>query len=211
MQDVKPVSDESPDANDEQQITIDLKNPNLAAFLAWLVPGLGHMYQGRWAKGILFMVCVLGTFLFGFYLGEGRVVYAAWEPDIDDRRLPWYAMQAGAGLPALPALVQANVSPEKRPNLFGGYYAPPRFTKPYFDGRGEKQKWKDPDGKVYQHELAKWQQHIQGFELGTVYTMIAGLLNVLVIYDAWGGPVIAVPSRKRKRKKKPIGETSPSD
>jgi hypothetical protein len=29
------------------------------------------------------------------------------------------------------------------------------------------------------------------FELGTVYTMIAGLLNVLAIYDAWGGPVFA--------------------
>jgi hypothetical protein len=25
--------------------------------------------------------------------------------------------------------------------------------------------------------------------LGTVYTMIAGLLNILVIYDAWGGPM----------------------
>ena len=26
------------------------------------------------------------------------------------------------------------------------------------------------------------------FEFGTVYTMVAGLLNVLVIYDAWAGP-----------------------
>ena len=30
------------------------------------------------------------------------------------------------------------------------------------------------------------------FELGTVYTLIAGLLNILAIYDAWGGPVGAV-------------------
>ena len=27
------------------------------------------------------------------------------------------------------------------------------------------------------------------FELGTVYTMVAGLLNILAVYDAWGGPV----------------------
>jgi hypothetical protein len=27
------------------------------------------------------------------------------------------------------------------------------------------------------------------FDLGSIYTMIAGLLNILVIYDAFGGPV----------------------
>ena len=26
------------------------------------------------------------------------------------------------------------------------------------------------------------------FDLGTVFTMIAGLLNILAIWDAWGGP-----------------------
>jgi hypothetical protein len=35
------------------------------------------------------------------------------------------------------------------------------------------------------------------FELGTVYTMVAGLLNVLAIYDAWGGPVSSAPERKK--------------
>ncbi len=34
------------------------------------------------------------------------------------------------------------------------------------------------------------------FELGTVYTMIAGLLNILAIYDAWGGPVFSEPAKK---------------
>jgi len=37
------------------------------------------------------------------------------------------------------------------------------------------------------------------FELGTVFTMIAGLLNILAIYDAWGGPVIIVPREKKRR------------
>ena len=32
------------------------------------------------------------------------------------------------------------------------------------------------------------------FDLGTAYTMIAGLLNVLAVYDAWGGPVFAEPA-----------------
>jgi hypothetical protein len=31
--------------------------------------------------------------------------------------------------------------------------------------------------------------------LGTVFTMIAGLLNVLAIYDAWGGPAYAIEKK----------------
>jgi hypothetical protein len=34
-----------------EPVSIDLRDPWLAAFLAWLVPGLGHMYQRRWGKG----------------------------------------------------------------------------------------------------------------------------------------------------------------
>ena len=43
------------------------------------------------------------------------------------------------------------------------------------------------------------------FELGTVYTLIAGLLNILAIYDAWGGPVAAItgpPDDSSDEKKK---------
>ena len=57
-----------------------LKDPVLAATLAWLIPGLGHWYQGRRSKALLFFVCILGTFVFGLYLGEGRVVYASMRP-----------------------------------------------------------------------------------------------------------------------------------
>ena len=83
---------------------IDLRNPALAAALAWAVPGLGHLYQGRVFKGRLFMGAILGTFLAGMWLGGGKVVYASWKPG--DTR--WaFVCQAGAGLVALPAVVQA--------------------------------------------------------------------------------------------------------
>src|SRR3954466_13370719 len=58
-------------------LEIELKEPWLAALLAWLVPGLGHLYQGRVGKGMLFFFCVLGTFVFGMVIGEGKVVYAS--------------------------------------------------------------------------------------------------------------------------------------
>ena len=74
---------------------IDSERSRLAAFLAWLVPGLGHFYQGRTAKGVLFLVCILGTFLYGLYLGDGHVVYASTTPNILTR---WqYLFQLGVG------------------------------------------------------------------------------------------------------------------
>ena len=72
--------------------TIQLKDPLVAGVLAWLIPGLGHFYQGRNAKGALYAICILGTFLYGLYLGGskevgwGRAVYFSFRTN--DWRLP---------------------------------------------------------------------------------------------------------------------------
>jgi len=158
---------------------IELKDPVAAAILAWLVPGLGHFYQGRSAKGMLFMVCVLGTFFYGLFLSEGRAVYASWTDW--DKHLP-YLCQVGAGLPALPALVQTYRVRNGEAPFLGGVMAPPATP-------GELN---DMHRKLHQY-----------LELGTVYTMIAGLLNVLVIYDAWGGPVQLIADDKKRRRDGP--------
>lgn len=63
------------------------------ALLGWLVPGLGHMVQGRYAKAVYFAALVLGTYALGVWLGEGASVSAA--------RYPFHVYgQYGAGLPA---------------------------------------------------------------------------------------------------------------
>src|SRR5690606_14650361 len=142
-----------------------------------LLPGMGHWYQGRRSKAILFFVCIMGTFSYGLYLGGGRVVYASFKEE--DRRLP-YICQIGVGLPALPALVQAQFANSGKQPPFGDFMAPPkRVNNNRADNLG-------PD------ELDNWNKELgRYFELGTVYTMIAGLLNVLVIYDALSGPAYA--------------------
>jgi len=155
---------------------IDLKDPILAALLAWLWPGAGHLYQGRRAKGLLFMVCVLGTFFYGLYVGDGRVVYAAWNSP--HQRWP-YVCQVAVGLSALPALVQTyRVKQGKHPLLSERFMTPPEVVVPE-KYRRSIQTW---DLNEEQRRLHRF------FELGTVGTMIAGLLNVLVIYDALAGP-----------------------
>ncbi len=179
----------------EPELVVDLKDPWLAAFLAWLVPGLGHLYQGRTGKGLLFFVCIVGTFVYGLYIGEGRVVYAS-TPSILTR---WqYLCQVGVGLPAMPALVQRiRFEQGKGPlPLLGETMYPPDMRRAY----------NSPDRSGNQvtspNELAMWHHDLDDrFEMGTVYTVIAGLLNVLAIYDAWGGPVVILPPEKKKKRK----------
>ena len=171
---------ESPDP--DYPIKIHLRNPVLAAFWAWLIPGVGHLYQRRYAKGILFMVCILGTYFFGLALGGGKVVYASFRKP--DMRYP-YICQVGVGLPALPAIIQRQRVMGKIPKepLWNGFMAPPY-----------------PVDEQHPDKLAKWHRDLKTrFELGTLYTMIAGLLNVLVIYDAYAGPVFMSPDEKKNK------------
>jgi hypothetical protein len=175
-------------AHAEQERSVELKDPMMAALLAWLVPGLGHYYQGRTAKAILFFVCIMGTFLYGLYLGGsselgwGRAVYASWHPG--HRRLP-YLCQIGVGLPAMPALVQA-VRAGKGERPWSKFMAPPCPDSTEQVSDVVRRALADqPTLDELNLKLHRF------FEFATVYTMVAGLLNVLAIYDAWGGPVFS--------------------
>lgn len=177
-------------------IEIELRQPWLAALLAWLWPGAGHLYQRRYAKGTLFMVCILATFFCGLTLGGGRVVYASWARN--DVR--WhYICQLGVGLPALPALAQS--------------YRVSKGEEPYFS-RGEGDAIMAPPRRPVlpnNHDhLAQWHlDYHTFFELGTMYTMIAGLLNVLAIYDAACGPLMIRLDGKPAEKPPGKGKASP--
>lgn len=159
-------------------VEIDLRNPAAAAVLAWLWPGAGHLYQGRNVKGVLFMVCILATYFFGLVLGEGHVVYASWEKS--DRR--WqYLCQVGVGLPALPAVLQNRLVRSGKEPWFGGIMAPPTVVR-----------------EDAHDELAEWNEQLSNkFDLGILYTMIAGLLNVLAICDAYAGPFVPAPEEEK--------------
>ena len=89
---------------------VDLKNRYLAGFLAWLIPGLGHWYQGRKGKAVLYATCILGLFFLGFFLGEGRNVFFRWtDPRQDSENFRFsYFCQFFVGLPSLPALIPAT-------------------------------------------------------------------------------------------------------
>jgi hypothetical protein len=181
---------------------IDLRNPALAAVLSWLVPGLGQLYQGRSFKGAVCMAGLVGTLVAGLWIGGGSVVYASWRPT--DKRWAFLG-QAGIGAVAIPAVVQSARVSGAAGQPFGqaGWFAPPLV-------RGQKVSEtyrqriidRDPDigredfqGLTFMprqpgDQLSLWHRRLgRFFDIGTLYTLLAGLLNVLVIYDAWAGPM----------------------
>ena len=162
---------------------LDLRNRYLAAFLSWLIPGCGHYYQQRKFKATIYFASIMSCLIVGLIVSGGRCVYASWNGV--ERR--WqFALQA-AGLPAIPAVVQAwRVRGGNEPLLQG-----------WFFDRNEPGPFAAP---VHVHQLDQWhKQTASGFELGTLYTMIAGLLNILAVYDAYAGPLPAPTSGRKKR------------
>jgi hypothetical protein len=210
------------------------------------------MYQRRWGKGSLFMVCILGTFFYGLWIGGGRVVYASFrEPEFRDWR--WaYVAQVANGLPALPAVVQAirTGGPNPKAPLFDGFMAPPmrysqkvprewvvaqhaaeverekaeanqetnppeyeyapRYFAEFQNNPNTQEhyihyepKANDPVSPSATDQNGQWNARYGAYyDLGTVFTVIAGLLNILAIWDAWGGPLIILPKPKPEKEKK---------
>jgi len=170
----------------ENELPIDLRNPYLAGFLAWLVPGLGHYYQGRYPKALIFFLCIAPLFVVGCALasssetGIARNVYWSWRQG--DLRF-WWLAQASLGVAAIPSWAQAWQVNSGQAPMFGSFMAPPqRFHR-------------DESGVA--PTIDEIRRQLPHFELGNYFVVIAGLMNLLVIFDAIGGPFIG----RRKEEK----------
>jgi hypothetical protein len=170
-----------------------------AAVLSYLVPGLGQVYQGRVGKGLLFMACLLSLFFTGQAMGSWKNVYIpvsesgfAQPPEqIRSQRFNklwsnlyqrWhYLGQFWIGAAAWPALWQYFDMP-----------VPSAETQPF---------WHDFQRCPSETELNELLVNSDKTpDLGWIYTVIAGVLNVLVIYDAFAGPAHRGDPSKEKGK-----------
>ncbi|MDO4628325.1 MAG: hypothetical protein Q4C70_04010 [Planctomycetia bacterium] len=164
--------------------TLQLKDPHIAACLAWLIPGLGHLYQERKAKAIVYALCIWGLFLFGALLASGkcgpaRCVYVSMRPGMGGEMRYYYFAQVWAGAPALPALLQYWHDPTGTDPLWNGCMAPPMKVTSNVRGYSENDNSIDNIRKKLGRR----------FEIGTLMTTMAGLLNIFAIFDALYGPV----------------------
>lgn len=174
---------------------LELPNPKTAALLAWLVPGLGHLYQGRRAKGFLFMASIIGLFVAGMVVGGGKVAYASTLPFSP---LPSYLYdgwpflcQSGIGAVAIPGWIERSRYLDGEGPLLAAALYPPRTGEQAM--RGAPITSIDQSGNEVLHpDGAAKRRYDLGFrfEAGMVYTVIAGLLNLLVVYDAHSGPLL---------------------
>ena len=111
-------------------------NPHLAAVLAWLVPGAGHIYLGKRGRGLAFLCVVASALVMGCWL-EGRL---------------WQVM------PNQPLSILATLGSMG----MGVAYFVLRYLTGY-------------EGNI----LAR------SFEYGSAFVLTAGLMNLLLVLDAW--------------------------
>jgi hypothetical protein len=177
-----------------------------AGILSYLVPGLGQISQGRTGKGVLFMVCLLSLFHVGEAMGNWQNVYIPTDDNPNGPRNPlrnifnqrWhFAGQLWIGVAAWPAIWQ----------YYGGPM-PSRETSPFLhnyqkqpiEGRIEDR------GTVNEFLVNSDKTP----DLGWIYTVIAGMLNVLVIYDAYAGPAYGPKIPREVKDNQPATEAAPS-
>jgi hypothetical protein len=161
-----------------------IKLDPLAGVLSYLIPGLGQISQGRIAKGIVFFVALYSLFFYGMALGQMKNVYlpdapvdpkaAAQRPPAIQRLFwdiysrPHFAGQFFIGIAAWPAVIQYH------------FYDKEKQAGPIF-GTFERTPSDEEINTMQRNSNKSW-------DLGWVYTVIAGVLNILVIYDAIAGP-----------------------
>jgi hypothetical protein len=167
-----------------------------AAVLSYLIPGLGQIYQGRIGKGILFFVCIYTLFFIGVYLGSGTVQLQHGD------EVETYSVSSNV---YLPDTADQN-NPFNLPRLAANLYNRPQFAGQFWVGIAawpaiwqylnydRRQESGDPLLGNFERtpsEAALNAVHTSGnklLELAWVFTVIAGVLNVMVIYDALAGP-----------------------
>ncbi len=183
------------------------ENGALAALLSFLVPGLGQVLQGRIGKGLLFFFAVYALFFYGMYLGSGSVTLT----NPPDKPIT-YRLSGNVYLPD----TAAKNNPYNLPNVFANLYNRPQYLGQFWVGVvawpalyhyyfPDKADHRNADGEpnadgfwepIDNFEKTPSEEalnavHTSGsklLEIGWVYTVIAGVLNIMVIYDAFAGP-----------------------
>jgi TM2 domain-containing membrane protein YozV len=148
----------------------------LAGLLSYLIPGLGQIYQGRVVKGVLFLVCLYSLFFYGMYLGSWNNVYLRKIDKKPNNGLMVRGVLADVA-DRLPFLGQFPIGVVAWPAIWQ-YLEKPMPAA-----------WHDFMRTPSENRLNELQSQGDKFwDLGWVYTVIAGVLNILVIYDAFAGP-----------------------
>lgn len=133
----------------------------LAAFLAWILPGLGYVARGQTGRGLAVGGSILGLILAGLLIGG---------PDAIDSREErwWFLVQAGGG-PVVLAIDQLHQRVLKVPAQGARPYRVSPHPDPAMNPGNEPPAFTRSVARV--NESAR------------LYIVIAGMLNLIAILD----------------------------
>ena len=140
-------------------------SPVLTALASWLVPGAGYWLLGDRVRGGVAGVTILLVFVAGLLIGGIRVMDV---PGVDRDG----SMRLNTAAPHA-ALLRTNFVAEilNKPWSIGQVFAGPVAVAAGW-------------GSVAAAESGVQQSTARVFDIGTLYTAVAGMLNLLVIIDA---------------------------
>lgn len=133
-------------------------SPIAPCFLAWLVPGLGHAWLGRRGRAAAFFLVVLATFVLGIASGGASTVIDGQQP------LSYLAVVDNLAMGPFDFIA-------RRMTLGELVYRLP-----------------DPEGNPRRHEIlsrVRDRVRIPTHEYGSTFLLTAGLMNLLLILDAF--------------------------
>ena len=125
-----------------------------AAIAGWVLPGLGHLLIGDVLRGLILATAITLLWLGGLLVGGVNVVQVR---DADGNFRPWFLGQM---------LVAPSLAVEYTHDSYRAQYD---GTDPLPDADGTLPAYTPSYGRVH--------------EIGTLYTALAGLLNLLAIVD----------------------------
>lgn len=169
-----------------------------AVFTTWVLPGAGHWMLGHTVRGLVLLVCIVGLWTMGLLVGGIGV--------IDHRH------------PIDEEFIQARSQPERRRSFwfFGQALVAPSLVVHQVHLQRQPPILPPPEGIDRDPNQARFVQptFAHPFELGQLFTTVAGMLNLLAMIDLlWRVPAGQGPSsggvRKRPRSSIPPPELPP--
>lgn len=146
--------------------------PPLVALAGWLMPGLGYWLIGQRMRGAVVGVTVLLLFVAGLLIGGMRTVDSAILESADQRQERLSDL----------AILKANNPKYVPSNLLAR-----TFQKPWFIGQvlaGPVALASNFIGVTWGGNAGSPVSHSRVFEIGVLYTAVAGMLNLMAMIDS---------------------------
>jgi Family of unknown function (DUF6677) len=166
--------------------------PPLVVLVGWLLPGAGYWLIGQRSRGAVVGITILLLFLFGLLIGGIRVVDSAFiesekeHAERIDREQNDANRNPPVSSPNLPTRVL------QKPWFIGQFFAGPvALISDWIGTTWEQKEPREPENRDEWRERNRKPlnagspfSHARVYEIGVLYTAVAGMLNLMAIIDS---------------------------